>query len=88
MTEPIGDPVAGLVFTTVAEAKRLADSLDPLVKNGTTQQLFTLDKLYLAKVQFALNAAADLLAKFYEENQEIVDRLEAAIKNHNSSPGE
>jgi hypothetical protein len=87
MTEPVGDPVAGLVFTTVSDAKRLAESLDPLVKNDT-HLTFTLERLYLAKVQFALNAAADLLAKFYEENQQIVDKLETAVKDHNNSPGE
>lgn len=74
------DPVASLIFTTVTEAKRLAVELNDKV--GSTESQFSVDRVYLAKVQFALGAAAELLAKLYEEKKQITDKLEVAGRNH------
>lgn len=73
-TEPIGNPIAGLVYTSVAENLLLARRLE----SNLTQpfQAVIVDKVLLTRIQFSMRSTAELLDKYFRENQHLLAKIE------------
>lgn len=68
--ETIGNPIDGLILSSIREAEGLADKI---VKTVVMRQ--TIERADLERIQLVLRAMAHLVETLREQNQDLMDRV-------------
>jgi hypothetical protein len=83
----LGDPIAGLVFSAVADANALVARFNQLLTQSHGK-FFLFTEEELERMKFALMSAGMMLSKVWEENQQYVEAIEKLKEGHHELRGD